>query len=143
MNGDGRVDLFIEKLASNKYYPEVHLSSGSAFAIDTTWSLPAMTVNPRGRIVDVDGDMLADYVFAGEKDSIRPAVTLAIAKRKGTNATALAHAVERKLDAMKGVVIPSDVAVTITRNYGETAAEKSDELLFHMLLAVISVVSVQ
>jgi multidrug efflux pump subunit AcrB len=80
-----------------------------------------------------------DYVFFGEKDAVRPAVMIAIAKRKGTNATELAHAIERKLDAMKGVLIPPDVTLTITRNYGETAAEKSNELLFHMFLAVISV----
>ena len=36
-------------------------------------------------------------------------------------------------------MIPSDVHVAVTRNYGETAAEKSNELLFHMLIAVISV----
>ncbi|MGN6182289.1 MAG: efflux RND transporter permease subunit [Thermoanaerobaculia bacterium] len=80
-----------------------------------------------------------DYVFFGENDRVRPAVTISIAKRKGTNATELAHRIEAKLDAMKGVIIPNDVTLTITRNYGETATEKSNELLFHMFLAVVSV----
>jgi multidrug efflux pump subunit AcrB len=88
----------------------------------------------------VDGpEEPADYVFFGTKDSAAPAVTIAVAKRKGANATDLTHAVEKKVEAVRGSLIPSDVKVTITRNYGETAAEKSNELLFHMLLAVVSV----
>ncbi|HUP46928.1 MAG TPA: efflux RND transporter permease subunit [Thermoanaerobaculia bacterium] len=81
----------------------------------------------------------ADYVFSGTGDTIVPAVTIAVAKRKATNATDLAHAVIERVESMKGSVIPEDVTVTVTRNYGETAAEKSNELLFHMLLAVMSV----
>ena len=68
-----------------------------------------------------------------------PAVTIAIAKRKGTNAVIVADNVLQRIEPLKGSVIPSDVQVDITRNYGETAAEKSNELLFHMLIAVVSV----
>jgi len=68
-----------------------------------------------------------------------PAVTIAIAKRKGTNAVIVANHVLERIEPLKGGVIPSDVQVDITRNYGETAAEKSNELLFHMLIAVVSV----
>ncbi len=68
-----------------------------------------------------------------------PAVTLAIAKRGGTNAIDVTRHVEEKLDTLRGVLIPSDVTLTVTRNYGETAAEKSNELLYHMFLAVLSV----
>ena len=67
------------------------------------------------------------------------AVTVAIAKRKGVNAIALTRHIEAKLTTVRGVLIPSDVDVTITRNYGETAAHKSNELLWHMLIAVVSV----
>ncbi len=81
----------------------------------------------------------ADYVFSGTRDAIRPAVTISVAKRKGANATELTRLVERKVEELRGVVIPSGIDVTVTRNYGETAAEKSNELLFHMLLAVLSV----
>jgi len=66
-------------------------------------------------------------------------VTIAVAKRKGTNAIEIAHRVEQKLETLRGTLIPADVAVTVTRNYGETAAEKSNELLYHMFLAVVSV----
>jgi multidrug efflux pump subunit AcrB len=66
-------------------------------------------------------------------------VTIAIAKRKGTNAVVVADNVLRRVEAAKGTVIPSEVTVTTTRNYGETAAEKSNELLLHMIIAVVSV----
>ncbi len=67
------------------------------------------------------------------------AVTITIAKKKGTNATHIAERALRKIDAIKGTVIPSEVEITTTRNYGVTAKEKSDELLEHMLIAAISV----
>jgi len=89
----------------------------------------------------VDGpEEPADYVFSGGRDSVRPAVTISVAKRRGSNATQLTRLVEQKIETLRGVVIPADVKVEVTRNYGETAADKSNELLFHMLLAVISVV---
>ncbi len=68
-----------------------------------------------------------------------PAVTLTVSKRKGKNAVDVAeHAIE-KVESLKGAVIPSGVEVTVTRNYGETAQEKSNELLKHLLLATLSV----
>jgi multidrug efflux pump subunit AcrB len=66
-------------------------------------------------------------------------VTLAIAKRKGANAIEVAENALRRLEPLKGTTIPRDVEVAVTRHYGETAAEKSNELLFHMAIAVISV----
>jgi multidrug efflux pump subunit AcrB len=68
-----------------------------------------------------------------------PAVTISVAKRKGANATWVAEDLLRKVEFLKGRVIPADVQVTVTRNYGETAREKNNELLFHMFLAAISV----
>jgi len=67
------------------------------------------------------------------------AVTLTVAKRPGTNAVTVAKAVLMRVDALKGSLIPPDVTVTVTRHYGQTAEEKSNELLFHMAIAVISV----
>jgi len=92
-----------------------------------------------------------DYVFMGmgpgaahKKLAGRPgqdyaAVTISVAKRTGSNATWVAEDLVRKVESLKGKTIPSDVQVTITRNYGETAREKNNELLFHMFLAAISV----
>jgi multidrug efflux pump subunit AcrB len=68
-----------------------------------------------------------------------PAVTLSIAKRPGANAISVARQVLKKVDTLKGYIIPSEVQVTVTRNYGLTAEEKSNELLWHMLIAVFSV----
>ena len=67
------------------------------------------------------------------------AVTLSVAKRKGTNAVVIAEQVLAKVEAARGALIPSDVQVTVTRNSGETAREKSNELLKHLLLATLSV----
>ncbi len=77
--------------------------------------------------------------FSPRLGELYPAVTIAIAKRKGANAIVVANQVLRKVESLKGRMIPSDINVTITRNYGETALEKNNELLFHMALAVISV----
>ena len=68
-----------------------------------------------------------------------PAVTLSIAKRPGANAIGVADEVLRKVELLKGTLIPAEVTVDVTRNYGETAAEKSNELLLHMGIAIFSV----
>ena len=76
---------------------------------------------------------------SGKSTEEENAVTITVAKRPGTNAISLADAVLAKIDALKGRLIPGDVGVTVTRHYGETAAEKSNELLLHMGIAVLSV----
>jgi multidrug efflux pump subunit AcrB len=68
-----------------------------------------------------------------------PAVTLTVAKRKGANATDVANAVLRRVDELRKTTLPADVTITTTRNYGQTAKDKSDELLKHLLLATLSV----
>jgi multidrug efflux pump subunit AcrB len=96
----------------------------------------------------------SNYVFMGfpTSEAVRPdlsspsagagsfeAVTISIAKKKGTNATNIANRTIAKIAAFKGDIIPTGVEVTTTRNYGETAKEKSDDLLKHMLIAAASV----
>ncbi|MCD6359294.1 MAG: efflux RND transporter permease subunit [Armatimonadetes bacterium] len=68
-----------------------------------------------------------------------PAVTISVAKRKGTNAATVAHHVLAKLEGMRGQDFPRDLQMTVTRNYGETATDKSNELLKHMFIAIIAV----
>ncbi len=70
-----------------------------------------------------------------------PAVTLAVAKTRGANATVVADAVLRRIEAVRGRLLPGEARTTVTRNYGETAQEKSNELIFHLLLATLSVVA--
>jgi multidrug efflux pump subunit AcrB len=79
------------------------------------------------------------YVLFGTRERLSPAVTLTLAKRPGTNAIFIAEQALRKLESLKGYLIPSDVEVTNTRHYGATAQEKSDELLLHMAIAIVSV----
>ena len=68
-----------------------------------------------------------------------PAVTITVAKRKGTNATNIANHVLARVAELRANVIPAGLNITTTRNYGETAKHKSDELLKHLLLATLSV----
>ena len=68
-----------------------------------------------------------------------PAVTITLAKRKGANATLIAETVLHKIDGLRGNTLPKDLNVTVTRNYGETAKDKSDELLKHLFIATLSV----
>ncbi len=79
------------------------------------------------------------YVESGEKGRFSPAVTIAVSKRKGTNAIAVAEDVLRRVEGARAAVVPAGVTLSTTRHYGETAAEKSNELLLHMAVAVISV----
>jgi multidrug efflux pump subunit AcrB len=97
------------------------------------------------RIVDGPEEP-SDYVFfgvgpaaRGKRAAVTSAVTLSVAKRKGTNAIGVADRVIGKVEAIRGTRIPGDVHLVITRNYGETAAEKSNELLLHMMIAIVSV----
>jgi multidrug efflux pump subunit AcrB len=73
------------------------------------------------------------------KQNMLPAVTISVAKRKGTNAIVIADQVIENVKLLQGTLIPGDVNVVVTRNYGETASEKSNELLLHMMIAIISV----
>jgi multidrug efflux pump subunit AcrB len=70
-----------------------------------------------------------------------PAVSIALAKRAGANAVALTEAIRARLATLRGTVIPDGIAADITRDYGATAQEKSDELLFHLGLATASIVA--
>jgi multidrug efflux pump subunit AcrB len=70
----------------------------------------------------------------------QPAVTLAIAKKPGTNAVNIANQVINRLDELKGVFIPDDVEITITRNYGVTAKEKSEKLIHKLIIETVAVI---
>ncbi|UCG86381.1 MAG: efflux RND transporter permease subunit [Gemmatimonadota bacterium] len=76
----------------------------------------------------------------GTGTDFEPAVTIAIAKREGTNAATIAHNVMERTEELRGHVVSEDVRTTITRDYGETATEKSRELLFHIFIATVGVV---
>jgi len=81
-----------------------------------------------------------DYVThatpAGDEE---PAVTIAVAKRPGANATVVTHAVRERVEAARGRIVPDGLEATVTRDYGETASEKANELILHLLIATLSV----
>ncbi|MBC2858369.1 efflux RND transporter permease subunit [Stappia sp. 28M-7] len=95
---------------------------------------------------------VADIAFVSESDAISsmyqsgeesrvPAVTLAVAKRAGANAVTVAEAVLARVEALEGTLVPASMHVTVTRDYGETANEKANELLFHLGLATLSIIA--
>ncbi len=69
-----------------------------------------------------------------------PAVTIAVAKKAGTNAVDIAKAVIDRFDQLEGIFIPEGVHATITRNYGETAEAKANKLITKLAFATLSVV---
>jgi multidrug efflux pump subunit AcrB len=79
---------------------------------------------------------VSDTIIGNE---LMPAVTITFAKRKGKNAVVLSEEVLKKAENFRAHNFPAALQMTVTRNYGETAAEKSNELLLHMMIAVISV----
>ncbi len=70
----------------------------------------------------------------------RPAVSVALAKRTGSNAVDVADAMLARVAALKGTLIPETVAVTVARDYGRTAQQKSSELMMQLLGATVSIV---
>ena len=88
-----------------------------------------------------EGEEPTQYVsYAAKREGgFEPAVTLSISKRQGANAIEVADRVLEKVEAFRERSIPSDISISVTRNYGETAREKSDELLLHMFIAIVSV----
>ncbi|MGB5879103.1 MAG: efflux RND transporter permease subunit, partial [Thermoanaerobaculia bacterium] len=95
-------------------------------------------------------DEPADYVWmmsgaaGGEKDLPAgldtAAVTIAVAKKPGTNAVELVTELDQRIDNLRGPVIPANVEVTKTRDYGFTADQKSSELIKHLWIATLAVV---
>lgn len=97
----------------------------------------------------IDGPEVAkNYVSLGfgkasEKsntfNSEYPAVTISVAKRKGADAMKIADVIIDKVDHLRTTLIPDDVHVEITRNYGETASHKVSELLLHLIGSIFAV----
>ncbi|MBF0204324.1 MAG: efflux RND transporter permease subunit, partial [Desulfamplus sp.] len=82
-------------------------------------------------------DKMTDYNFTNHRYN---AVTLAISKKKGTNAVAVAENIIKEFDLLKKSIVPDGIYSEVTRNYGESAHEKVGELLSSLVFAVASVV---
>jgi len=81
----------------------------------------------------------ANLKDAGNFKSNYPAITLSIAKKKGADAMKLSELILNKVEYLKKDLLPNDVHLTVTRNYGETASDKVSELLFHLFIAIVVV----
>lgn len=79
--------------------------------------------------------------FKGSAKDTFQAVTISLAKKKGSNAVSVAKDAERTLEELQGKIIPDEVKVRITRNYGETADEKVNNLIEGLLEAIITVIA--
>ena len=88
------------------------------------------------------GEALVSTVTRNENGSITrlPSVTLAIAKRAGSNAVLVAEKILESTEHLHGSLIPENMKVEVTRDYGETANEKANELLYHLGLATVSII---
>ncbi len=113
-------------------------SNGSPIFLNDVATIDDGPEEPSTYVNIAFGSGSSEGVHADAK-GIYPAVTLSVAKRQGKNAIKVAEAVLEKVKTLEGTMIPPDVHYTITRNYGETATEKSNELLLHMMIAIISV----
>lgn len=110
-------------------------------------------------VASVDGQPVylrdvADVIQAPREDQARvwrhsrtaegwsqaPAVSLAIAKRKGANAVVVSDHILERVETLRGGLIPDSLEVAVSRDYGESANEKANELLFHLALATVSIV---
>ncbi len=90
-------------------------------------------------------DQPARYVWLGKGGAGRargeyPAVTVTVSKKPGENAVDIAEAVTRRVEQLRGTLIPEGVEVTVTRNYGQTANEKAQKLIGKLAFATASVV---
>ncbi|MCE8510792.1 efflux RND transporter permease subunit [Ruegeria pomeroyi] len=94
------------------------------------------------RFVPDTSERIVANVTRDDSGGIRrsPAVTLALAKRAGANAVVVAEEILHRVHLLEHDLIPDSVEVTVTRDYGETANEKANELLFHLGLATVSIV---
>ncbi|MGM9427372.1 efflux RND transporter permease subunit [Hydrogenophaga sp. MI9] len=82
----------------------------------------------------------ADAVHAGQQGQNHPAVTITVTKKPGENAVDVARGATERLENLKNTVIPDDVQVSITRDYGETAAAKANKLIQKLIFATASVI---
>jgi multidrug efflux pump subunit AcrB len=80
-------------------------------------------------------------VLFGARGSLENAVTVTLSKRTGSNATALSRLALEKVEALRGNLVPRAMKVDVTRDYGETAGDKSNELIEHLLIATLSVIA--
>jgi len=91
-------------------------------------------------LITLKADIPVKSVWHGDKNDIYPAVTLAIGKQPGENAVDIADQVLQRIEQVQNVLVPDNVEVTVSRNYGETAGNKANTLIFKLIFATSAVV---
>ena len=87
------------------------------------------------------GAAMAQTGDAGvQAGQVYPAVTLTVTKKPGENAVDVARAASERVQALRNTIIPANIEATVTRNYGETAAEKANQLIAKLAFATGSVI---
>jgi multidrug efflux pump subunit AcrB len=99
----------------------------------------AISVRDVASATEDHGETETYVSHAATGEAQRQAVTISVAKRRGANATTVTHAVNARVEAARDRLIPNDVTVDVTRDYGESASEKARELILHLLIATVSV----
>ncbi len=130
---------------------EATLEAGSFFSTAADLANTAISAHQNSPVylrdvarVQDGGSDVTSYVLSGiglgHRDTQEtPAVTIAISKRAGTNATTISDHIQDRLRELRGTLLPDDVKVNITRDYGKTAKDKANELLLHLFIATLSV----
>ena len=97
--------------------------------------------------IEARGDLARQYVWhgapagrAGPKAGSAPAVTMAIAKKPGSNASDITTAIAQRVEQLKGELIPQGVQASVTRDYGASASDKAQKLIQKLVFATGSVV---
>ncbi|MBS0284295.1 MAG: efflux RND transporter permease subunit, partial [Proteobacteria bacterium] len=97
--------------------------------------------------IEARGDLATSHVWygapanrAGPRAGVAPAVTIAIAKKPGSNASDITNAITQRIGQLKGQLIPANVHVSVTRDYGATASDKAQKLIRKLVFATASVV---
>ncbi|MFO7764410.1 MAG: efflux RND transporter permease subunit, partial [Wenzhouxiangellaceae bacterium] len=113
----------------------VGMAQGSAIRLEDVAS-----VARGGTVPDQSAQLGFGPAGSGEAGRIHRAVTVAVAKKPGENAVVVAEAIQERLALLRGRVIPDDIEILVTRNYGETAADKARSLITDLVMATLSVV---
>ncbi|QYJ81138.1 efflux RND transporter permease subunit [Shewanella aegiceratis] len=90
--------------------------------------------------IRLNSDIPTQHAWHGDKSAIYPAVTIAIGKQPGENAVDIANVILERLDKIDNILVPDDVNITVSRNYGKTAGDKANTLILKLVFATSAVV---
>jgi multidrug efflux pump subunit AcrB len=95
---------------------------------------------PQRYVWQTPGAASADKADQAQAGQVYPAVTITVTKKPGENAVDIASAVRARVDALRNTIIPANIETTVTRDYGQTAAEKANKLIQKLAFATASVI---